>query len=118
MTSPTNTFNIPDAAGILHRQHYTKEQILSAVCTALNVSEEQMKGTDSCRELSEARSIYFALVVERVPGVKISGIAADLNRERTTLYHHLNTFEDLKKTSRTYRNKIDLILQELGEISH
>lgn len=87
-------------------------QMIKAVCTACNVTEEQLKGLSKKRDPLEARYIAINLIMESNPLLTLKKVGAMFNRHHSTIVHSREVFDNLFRFNSEFRLKV-IAIKEL-----
>ena len=77
-----------------------------------NVKMEQLIGASRIMEVADGRKVYCYVQYE-LCGKSHTEIAKKLNRERTTVSYLIKGCEDLMKTDKKFRAKVELLMSRL-----
>jgi len=88
------------------------DRLLRLVCDYYHVSKARARSKARHRVLVKARALYCYL--GRVMGYSNEALASTLHRDRCTVIHHYNKYQDLLNTEHVYYDK-DLAT-EVGDV--
>ena len=91
------------------------QQIIAAVCKALEVEEADLKTTAKPNVNAEARQILFKLL--RNEGLKLKVIANMFNRDHSTVMYNIETYQEkVDAKDKLFSFKLHAVKKELEGI--
>tara|TARA_R100001163_G_C4951956_1_gene119351 strand:+ start:223 stop:663 length:441 start_codon:yes stop_codon:yes gene_type:complete len=90
----------------------TLEEIKTAICDSLHLSETQFMSSSRKREYVDAKTMYCKIASE-LTSESSTFIGKSINRDHATVLHHRKKHETLYTYDRDYRHKYMLILNLL-----
>ncbi len=87
--------------------------IIKSVCEVLKVKLKEVKSPKRTRELSEARSIAIALILQKYPNFGLKKLGLVFNRDHSTILYSKELFNELRYTNKSFKDKVDLVIKTL-----
>lgn len=76
----------------VHTAKISDEEIRHLVCTTFNVEWHEIEAKDRHKEIVAARMCYCYLAKHYLPGITLSKIAGNINKDHTTVINAIRTF--------------------------
>jgi len=91
-------------------EQYNVAELISIVGRALDVPVGYNTFKSRVKALAEARTIAVGLISVNMPELSQTKIAELFNRDRTTILHMQQLFQDLNKRDKEFTEKVQLVL--------
>ncbi len=96
---------------------YKMKTILESVCSIAGISEDEIRGRNKARHLSDPRRVYVNILFGE-GGYTCMRVGQSINRDHATVLHHRRTHPDLYRLNRDYKLLYDACLNKyLDEIN-